>query len=645
MSTKTRARLKNSSKAPRPAKKSQISVVTSVPAIPKNFEGRPGLNLAICLLLSLATFAVYFRTLKSPFINYDDPVYVLDNTQIHQGLNWETFKWALTTTYAWNWHPLTWFSHAIDCQLYGLNPGGHHFTSVLLHIFNSLILFLILARVTGARGRSLVVAALFALHPINVESVAWIAERKTVLSMLFLLLTVAAYGWYARRPRVERYLLVFLLFALALAAKPMVVTLPFLLLLIDFWPLQRVLGGRAPSQAFPVPQFRLWRLVLEKLPLLVLSVASSVITVIAQKSIISGNQRLAYPARIANALYAYAAYVGKALWPANLAAFYPYEGLRIAIWKVCFCLLLLAGVTVWAWRERSHLYLPVGWLWFLGSLVPMIGLVQVGDQAMADRYAYLPFIGIFCIVVWGVSDLAESRKWNPRVAPLAAGLALAVLTAMTWRQVGVWCSSYNLWTHALAVTTDNYIAEDYVGTAILVNNFEKTGQRYSQEALVHFQNAVRIQPLDPISHLNLGANLHEHGLFKEAVEQYTMVLQLTSDPDLVEKALIDLGAAAHQMGDLDQAQKYDLQVLKMDPRNQIVFENLGKLGMDQQIQQLKRSASAKPSAATYFQLGQLQQAAQHMSDARDSYQQALKLNPKSAEAKQALNTLGPELAP
>jgi protein O-mannosyl-transferase len=643
MAIRAKARRKTSSKLPRPAKTSRRSLVRSSPAPTRHLaKKRIAQDLALCVLLSLGTLAVYSRAIKAPFVNYDDPNYIVQNSQIQQGLNRETFLWALKSTYAANWHPLTWLSHALDCQLFGLHPAGHHFTSILFHMLNVIILFVLLERVTGAKGRSFLVAALFALHPINVESVAWVAERKTVLSMFCLLLTLAAYGWYVRRPRIERYLLVCLLFALALAAKPMAVTLPFLLVLIDFWPLQRVLAWGAPPERFTVPQFRPLRLAVEKIPLLILSAASSVVTVIAQRSVISSNDRLPFISRIANALYAYVAYLGKALWPAHLAVFYPYEGLRIAVWKVGLCLLLLIGITAWVLVKRSRPYLPVGWFWFLGSLVPMIGLVQVGDQAMADRYAYLPFLGIFSVLVWGIADLAEKRRWNPRILPVAAGLTLAVLFAVTWRQVGFWRSSYDLWSHAASVTTDNYMAEDYVGTSLLMKNFEETGQRYSDEALVHFQNAVRIQPRDPISHLNLGADLHEHGRLQEAMQQYTMVLELTQDPYLVEKTLIDLGAVCHQLGEFDQAEKFYLQVLKMDPRNQVVFENLGKLGMDQRIQQLTRSAAAAPSATAYFQLGQLQEAAAHIPEARSSYQQALKLNPKSAEAREALKALSQE---
>jgi protein O-mannosyl-transferase len=599
--------------------------------------GQARLNFTICILLALVTFAVYFRTTRNPFVNFDDQSYVVENEQVQQGLTTATLKWAFTSAYASNWHPLTWLSHALDCQLFGLNPAGHHLTSILLHMLNAVLLFLLLARATGATWRSLMVAALFALHPINVESVAWVAERKNVLSMFFLLLTLGGYGWYARRPNVGRFLVPLLLFALALAAKPMVVTLPFLLLLVDFWPLQRVLGSRVPSRAFPVSQLSFWRLALEKLPFLLLSALSSAITLVAQRSVISTNEHLPLLMRLANAAYAYSMYIVKTFWPAYLASFYPYEGSRLAIWQVLLLLLFLAGMTALVWRERCRLYFPVGWLWYLGSLVPMIGLVQVGDQAMADRYAYLPLVGIFCMIVWGAADVAEERGFKPRVVASVAVLALVSLSLVTWRQIGVWRSSYDLWWHAVQVTKDNYMAEDYVGTAMLVENFQATGRRYSDGALVHFENAVRINPRDPISRLNLGADLHEHGRVPEAVQQYRAVLQLTRDPHLVEKTLIDLGAASHQLGDFASGRKYYLDALKIDPKNQIAFENLGKLAMDEQIQQLARSASAAPSANAYLQLGQLQQAAEHMPDALASFEQALKLDPKSAEVRQALD--------
>jgi tetratricopeptide (TPR) repeat protein len=642
MSAKTKARSKGSSAVLRQSQIAEQSQSLPIPAIAagaaEGLWSRARRNYALCILLALVTFAGYSRALKNPFVNWDDPGYVVENLQVQQGLTQATLRWAFTSTAEANWHPLTWLSHALDCQLYGLKPAGHHLTSVVLHSLNVAILFLLLAWATGATGRSFVVAALFALHPINVESVAWVAERKNVLSMFFFLLTLGAYGWYVRRPKMVRYVAVAVLFALGLAAKPMIVTLPFVLLLVDFWPLQRV-SPWPSSSAFPVPQFPFRRLALEKLPLLALSVASSAITIIAQRAAIQPNQDLAVAARLLNALDAYAAYIVKAFWPSHLASFYPYEGFRMSGWEFLFALLLLAGISIGVWRHRSRLYLPVGWFWFLGTLVPVIGFIQVGNQAMADRYAYLPFIGIFWIAVWGAADLAQSREFNFRVPVSVALMALAALSFLTWRQIGFWRSSFDLWSHALDVTKDNFMAEDYVGTSLLLRNYEATGQRFSEEALVHFQNAVRINPQDPFSHLNLAADLHEHGQLKEAIQQYKAVLDLTGDPHLVVKCLFDLGAAYHQLGDYANAEKYYREALRLEPRNHVVFTSMGKLGMDKRIQELKASASANPSAGAYLQLGQLQQAAGYSSEASASFQTALKLDPGLAEARKALNAL------
>jgi len=619
-------------------------LVEKVPAaiepMVEGFQRHTQITITLCVLLAVITFAVYFRATQNPFVNYDDQGYVVENTRIQQGLSAATFRWALTSFDDTNWHPLTWLSHALDWQLFGPNAGGHHLTSVLLHVMNTILLFLLLTRATGSIGKSLLVAFLFALHPINVESVAWVAERKNVLCMFFSLLTLGAYGWYARHPRIDRYVVVAVLFILALAAKPMAVTLPFALLLLDFWPLYRVESVAPPSEAFPVPQAPFARLALEKLPLLALSVASSLITMAAQKAAVATNQHVPMLVRFINAVYAYSMYIVKAFWPVHLASFYPYEGYRLEGWKFLLCVCFLAGVTIWTWRNRSHPYLPLGWFWFLGTLVPMIGLVQVGDQAMADRYAYLPLIGIFVIVVWGVSDIAQAWSLNVRWCAAAAGVFLAVLSVLTWRQIGIWHSSRDLWFHALDVTKDNYMAEDYAGSALLVENFQSTGARHQDEALVHFRNAVRINPNDAISHLNLGADMHERGQIREAMQEYQAVLGLTNDSHLLAKAFIDLGAAAQQLGDFAAADEYYQHALQLEPRNDVILMNRGKLRMSRRIQEMAASASAKQSPTAYLELGQLQQAAGQLLDARQSYETAIKLNPKFTAAQEALSKLG-----
>ena len=625
------------------ARHAQKTSIKNNVAEPVGAPGSSPINnriVTVCaLLLAVATFAVYSRTFSNPFVNFDDPNYVTENRMVQQGLTRDAVRWAITTTAEANWHPLTWLSHELDCQLFALRASGHHLTSVLLHTMSVVLLFLLVLRATGSIGKSLALAGLFALHPINVESVAWISERKNVLSMFFFLLTVGAYGWYARKPGIGRYLLMAVLFALGLAAKPMIVTTPFVLLLLDIWPLQRV--AEWPSQSpgvLTVSQAPAWRLALEKLPLLVLSAASSVITMAVQKRAIEGG--IPVGARIANTSLSYVLYVVKTLFPINLAAFYPYRGSDVSAWQMLLCVLALAGVTVLVFRYRSRRYLLVGWLWFLGTLVPMIGLVQVGEQGMADRYAYLPIIGLFLVLVWGGSDLLGKYQGGLRAYTVAGGLVIVVLSVLTWRQIGTWRSNFDLWSHTLHATTDNYLAENYIGEALTEQHFQATGERFSQEGAMHFLNAVRINPRDPSSRLNLGAALHERGELQDAVQQYQAVLQMTQDPYLISKALIDLGAAYHQMGDYQRSQAYYLQALKIDPGNQTIFINLGKLAMDTRIKQLAASVTAHPSAQAYLQLGQAQQAAAHIPEARQSYELALKLNPKFSDARAALDALG-----
>ena len=593
--------------------------------------------LALCVILALVTFGVYFRTIGNPFVNFDDPTYVTENRSVQQGLSSMSVLWALTTTTAFNWHPLTWLSHELDCELFGLSPAGHHFSSLLLHVLNTVLLFLLLARATGAVGRSLLVAALFGLHPINVESVAWIAERKNVLCMFFFLLTVGAYGWYARKPDLVRYLAMTALFVLGLASKPMIVTLPFVLLLLDFWPLQRVQEWTPPSAALSAPQSGFWRLVLEKVPLLLVSAASCAVTLAVQQGAMG---RVPPAVRFANSLYSYAMYLQKLVWPVSLAAFYPYKGYGLSAWQGLVCLFVLIAISVWVWRERSRWYLVVGWLWFLGTLVPMIGWVQVGDQSMADRYAYLPAIGVFVMLVWGAADLAPRMRVNSRIGIAAALALITVLSVLTWRQIGTWRSNYDLWSHAVDSTSDNFMAENFLGEAIMVKQFESTGQRYSQEAETHFRKAIRLNPGDLESRINLGVDLHEHGQLNDAIEQYLAVLRLTTDEYLTSRALIDLGAAYHQLGDYKKSREYYAQALQIDPGNQAIFVNLGRLSMDERIAQLAASASSRPSPQAYVELGNLQQAAGHLPEARESYRLALKLDPKMSDAIEALNQLG-----
>lgn len=592
-------------------------------------------------LLAAITFAVYWPVLKYPFVNYDDVDYVTENPHVQQGVTLATLRWAITSTAQANWHPLTWISHALDCQLFGLDPTGHHFNSLLLHMANAVLLFLLLKRATGSAWRSLMVAALFALHPINVESVAWVAERKSVLSMLFFLLTLAAYGWFARKPRIGPYLVVIVLFVLALAAKPMVVTLPFVLLLTDFWPLQRVAHWFPPSRAFPVPQFSLRHLIIEKLPLLALSTASSIVTIVAQHPAMKTMEAVPFGQRVANAVFSYVMYVWRAFWPAHLSVFYAPQGARLQIWQFVLSLVFLGTVSALVWRFRSRGYLLVGWLWFLGTLVPMIGLVQVGEQGMADRYAYLPFLGLFTMVVWGGADFCsiEDRKIN-RLAPIAGSAAvLLALSILTWRQVHTWKSSFALWSHSLEVTSENYVAEDFVGTTLLADAFKATGEACAEQALVHFQNAVRINPEDALGHLNIGFCRQTRGRLGEAIGEYEIALRWARKKYLKNRAYINLGAAYEELGEFPTARLYFQQGLQIYPRQPEILQALAKLDAEEKIVELSKSASAHPTATLYFELGQLQQEIRRISDARASYEEALRLDSGMLQARSALKNL------
>jgi protein O-mannosyl-transferase len=396
------------------------------------------------------------------FLDYDDDQYITNNPHVRAGLTWATVKWAFTTYDQANWHPLTWLSHALDCELLGLNPSGHHYVNVLLHAANAVLLFLLLQSATGFRWRSLMVAALFALHPTNVESVAWAAERKNVLSMLFFLLALHAYVWYTRRPEVRRYAAVAFFFALALLSKPQVITFPFLLCLFDYWPLCRI---GAPAVAGPAAQGnlpKLWSgwLVLEKLPLLLLSAASAVVTMKAQKTggAVQTLSQYSPLLRLETAVISYVDYLGKALWPSKLVALYPHPTKLYPAWQVGASVVLLMLVTALVLRARGQRYLEVGWFWFLGSLVPMIGLVQAGGQAMADRYAYIPFIGLFLMLTWLVADWAQARQISARWLAISAVSCLLVLGTLTYRQVGYWHDIPSFWLRTLALTRDNYVA-------------------------------------------------------------------------------------------------------------------------------------------------------------------------------------------
>ncbi len=602
------------------------------------------------LLLVVATLVVYFPVGHHPFVNYDDMVYVVNNPHIQSGLDWDTISWAFTTFYQFNWHPLTWLSHAVDVQLFQLEPGGHHVMNLLLQVVNVLLLFWVLLRATGYAGRSAMVAGLFALHPINVESVAWISERKNLLSMLFFLLGLGAYRWYlspspvgksslkmqpARESRAGRYIAVALLFAMGLMSKPQIITFPFLLLLWDYWPLQRMAapadGRSSGTLTAPIlPPRSFWWLVKEKIPLFAMCAGSAVVTVMAQKSGGAVVSLEVYPfsIRLTNAIVAYARYIGKAVWPTNLIPIYPHPWHALPMSQVIPALALLLIITVLAVMGRSHRYLLVGWLWFLGAMVPMIGLVHVGNQAMADRYAYLPFIGLFLLVCWGVSDLAERRHVPVILLRCGGMIVLLVLAVVTHHQLAYWNDNVTLWTHSIEASTDNYVAHDNLALLLI-----DRGQ--TEEAMQHFQAALAIYPSDPTSNLQIAVYDHQHGRLQEAIARYDQMISITPDgPGRAElfsnKGLVylDLRDNAGARENLDKA-------VAMDPHNYRGWLGLGVLAfrsgdLNLAIEDLNRSVAAKPTEVAYGLLAQALDQSGRQDEARAARDRAHLLAKSSA---------------
>jgi len=582
----------------------------------------------------VATLALYNPVNRHPFVNYDDDRYITENLHVHNGLTWRTITWAFTATEQGNWHPLTWLSHALDYQLFHQNPAGHHLTSLLIHAANAVLLFLFLMYATRRLGPSLFVAALFALHPINVESVAWVAERKNVLCTFFFFATLIAYCWYARQPDWRRYLVFAGLFVLGLMSKPMVITLPFVLLLLDYWPLGRIRGGRADATAAPLS-----KLVVEKLPLIALSAASAVITMQAQRAggAMRSTAQFSLAVRLENAVMAYAMYLWKMIWPSHLSPIYPHPGDSLAGWQVGTSALVLLAVTAVALKFRARRYLLTGWLWFLGTLVPVIGLVQVGDQAMADRYAYIPLVGIFIMIAWRIADLADSKQIGLVVRVIPAACVLLALSFATNRQLGYWSSNYDLWTHAVAVTGRNFIAQDNLGGALLW--LGKT-----DEAYLHFQAAAEINPLDPMSRSNLGAYLQEHGHMAEAIEKYNRVITLTSDPGLLAATYANLGAAYRKLGEDEKARTSYDQALQLNPNQYNAYLGLGELlekqsRLDDAISNYSKAVELRPTDTGFLLLGRALERTGRRSEALAAYQAALKLSPEMPEAQHAVDAL------
>ena len=595
-------------------------------------------NLILCLLLVTCTLAVYNGVTHNGFVNYDDDVYVTANRHVQAGLRPSTVNWAFTTYDAANWHPLTWISHAFDYQVFKLNPAGHHYVSLLLHCVNVVLLFLLLVEAAKRTWPALVLAAIYALHPLNVESVAWVAERKNVLSMMFLLLALRAYHRYALRPSVARYAAVFFFFACGLMAKPQVITLPFVLLLWDYWPLTRL--QRLPGvEDGEYPKYSAGWLLLEKVPLFALSAASASVTMAAQQA--GGAVRSAFeysPAvRVENAVGAYFDYVGRLFWPMRLAAMYPHPGESLQAWQIAVAAIFMIAVTLLVLRFRQKRYMVVGWLWFLGALVPMIGLVQVGQQATADRYMYLPMIGLLLMLTWGLSDWANNHRLRMVGLGVLAVLAVAALGAVTYRQVGYWHDSETLWTHAAAVTKNNYVAHINLGETFL--NQERT-----EEAAENFRAALRIRPNEASAHLNLGTCERRQKNFQAALQEDQAVLRLTSDKGLRAYALVNMGSDYRLLKDYDRAKESYEAGLQVDPEAARALVGLGVIAekrgqFDEAVRDYSRAVGLEPSDVGYLLLAQALEKSGLTSDSRAAFESGRRISPDFERAQEVVRAM------
>lgn len=591
--------------------------------------------ILIAVLLALGTATLYAPALRNGFVNYDDQDYITRNLTVQRGLTWPGIVWAFgTQNPAANWHPLTWISHMLDVSCFGLNPAGHHFTNVLLFTIDIVLLFLFLSSATGDAWRSAAVAALFAVHPLNVESVAWAAERKAVLSILFLLLTLWNYVWYTRRPGVLRYFAMVLFYALALLSKTTVITLPFTLLLLDYWPLRRLGETEATPWAF---LHQLGKLVLEKIPLFCMAAVVARITF--QIHVREGALTAAMPFawRLKNSTYSYLAYLGKTIWPINLAVFYPHPENSLSWWTVGLAALGLIGITVLVWRYRTRKYLTVGWLWYLGVLLPMIGLVQSGRQGMADRYVCISLLGLFFAIVWLVGGLAEQRHWTSK--PLIAVFLFVLLpfTYLTSTQIGYWRSSLTLFRHAIDVTHNNGIAEDNYGSALA-----EAGQM--DLATQHLERAVRLIPDLSTPHYDLAVVLQLQNRWSESERQYRLAIAQSIDPIENAQAHNNLGTLYLQTHDNSAAQIEFSAAIARNPNE--VNSYLGRGIVEQQafnheaaVADFTRASQLAPSPLAYFWLGQAYEGKGDFNRAQNAYLAALRLAPGMNEARARLESL------
>lgn len=586
----------------------------------------------VCCALAILTAVVYAQLRQHGFIHFDDDEYIYANPHVATGLSRANIAWAFTAYYSNNWHPITWISHMIDCQLFGLDPGAHHAMGAALHGLNAILVFVLLWRLTGALWRSAIVAAVFAVHPMHVESVAWASERKDVLSTCFGLLTLLTYAAYAKRPRVAAYLLVLLLFALGIMSKPMLVTLPFVMLLLDYWPLHRF--GGATRERRPGSATSPGGLLLEKLPMLAIVVASSILTLTAQSRggvVISINE-IPLAMRGTNALVSFVRYAVKLVLPLTQAFYYPYAKQPQVLLAVGATIVLI-GVSAWCWRcRRERPWAIVGWLWYVGTLVPVIGLVQVATQSIADRYTYIPSIGLSILIVWGLGELAQRA---PRLRPALIGLAAVALIAMAAKahaQAGYWRDGITLFTRDTQVVHDNVLGERLLGVAL------SDAGRYA-EAIPRFENVLRIHPQDALSWFDIAVNRDRMSDSTAAEAAYRTALAL--DPNRIE-ARYNLATMLSRLGHVNEAIAQFDSTVRQRPDYAEAFNNLGnalsKAGRDSEaVLRYRDAIRLNPGyAQAYNNLGTIDHRYGRDQEALEDYAQALRINPAFAEAE--LNT-------
>jgi protein O-mannosyl-transferase len=646
----------------KPAPRGATAPVRARPTLPK---------WPLFAMLVLVTIAIYWPATKCDFVNIDDNLHVTANVQVQKGLTWEGIKWAMLNPVNCNWHPLTMWSHMLDCQLFGLNPWGHHLSSVLLHAVNTGLVFLFLGGLTGASWRSLWAAVLFGWHPLRVDSVAFVAERKDVLSGLFGLLALMAYVRYSRERSLKSkvlglspifhlpssifYPLSLFLFALGLMSKPMLVTWPFVMLLLDYWPLGRMrnaeyrMQGAEASDTHParrnpprvsrftfhVSRSTLLPLLVEKIPFFVLAALTSVVTFLAQRSAgaLAGGESLPLAARLGNALISYCRYLGKMFWPTDMTVYYPHPGYW-PLGKVLLAGGLILGVSMLVWvTRRRYAYLLMGWLWYCGTLAPASQVIQTGTHAMADRYTYLPSLGVLILVIWGVGELIRRWRYQGRAGSVVGGAAVVLCVALTRYQIGYWKDSETLLRHALEVTENNGLAHRNLASALL-----EKGQL--DEAIRHFQEFVRLKPDVANSHYNLGVALSRKGQMDEAIRQFQDAIRLSPDD---AEAHNNLGTALDEKGQMDEAISQYQEALRLKPDYDVAHNNLGvafgKQGqIDEAIRQFQEVIRLKPDhAEAHNNLGTALYQQGRADEAISQFQEALRLKPDYADARKNLD--------